>query len=73
MQVSWASCDAAGSEPVGLTRVAIGCRMCLIEVITDKDDCSKELLEVRTRRCRCYASRAMNACWQRLAGIDIHG
>jgi hypothetical protein len=30
-----------------MTRVAIGCRMCLIEVITDKDDCSKELLEVR--------------------------
>lgn len=22
-------------------------RLCLIEVVTDKDDCSKELLEVR--------------------------
>lgn len=35
--------------------MATGCRMCLIEVITDKDDCSKELLEV----CVCYTPVAV--------------
>ena len=47
--------------------MATGCRMCLIEVITDKDDCSKELLEVCVLHCCCCASQAvlLQACYER--------
>jgi hypothetical protein len=51
-----ASCCQSQAQSAG----GLCCRMCLIEVVTDKDDCSKELLEVR--RMTLLLLSAVNTC-----------